>query len=421
MKSILARASSIFLPFEMTNSPHGLPDDLLERCSNLRVLILSYCAFNFLSPLFRHCHTLKFLGLDHCRNNYTTDQLVEREDYNGKWACLYRLLVLDLRYTDWDELLSDKKLDLMGNIMELNVEGSMCWQYTGQLEGRLAYLERLRIVKLPLREADTSMEIDYSCTGKTKLEVVDLCGNKDMKNLPTSLSKASNLQVLVLDGLENVVLSNTPSVLMDMDRHPIGLPQETSRPKFASKDVKTFSLITLKGCTQLKNLFLRGLPNLVELDLSGCAIKILGFETMVVDVPRLKRLFLLGCVHLCAIRWSTHIDPFNDMRMPVDLELLCIDTRSRDGRTGPFTAYQPANNSFGFQVHAITADARLVRSLWTPINHHAGSKESWKEDVFFDIRITSSNIICDDEKSSEGNHVVAAASLNDDVCSEILH
>jgi hypothetical protein len=47
--------------------------------------------------------------------------------------------------------------------------------------------------------------------------------------------------------------------------------------------------------------------------------------------------------------------------------------------------------------------------------------ESWKEDVFFDIRITSSNIICDDEKSSERNHVVAAASLNDDVCSEILH
>jgi hypothetical protein len=74
--------------------------------------------------------------------------------------------------------------------------------------------------------------------------------------------------------------------------------------------------------------------------------------------------------------------------MPVDLELLCIDTRSRDGRTRPFTAHQPANNSFGFQVHAITADARLARSLWTPINHHAGSKESWKEDVFFDIRIT---------------------------------
>jgi hypothetical protein len=62
--------------------------------------------------------------------------------------------------------------------------------------------------------------------GKTKLEVVDLSGNKDMKNLPTSLSNASKLEVLVLDGcdgLENVVLSNpllrSFNFDVDMEQH----------------------------------------------------------------------------------------------------------------------------------------------------------------------------------------------------------
>jgi hypothetical protein len=96
IKNILAKASSIMLPFELTHSPdkvgqdlepvemphsqQELPDDLMEWCSNLRVLILCYCAFNFLSPLFHHCHTLRFLGLDHCRNNNTAE-LVETGDY----------------------------------------------------------------------------------------------------------------------------------------------------------------------------------------------------------------------------------------------------------------------------------------------------------------------------------------------------
>jgi hypothetical protein len=53
-------------------------------------------------------------------------------------------------------------------------------------------------------------------------------------------------------------------------------------------------MISLQGCTQLENLFVHELPNLVELDLSGCAIKVLDFTTMVTNVPMLKRLFLLG-------------------------------------------------------------------------------------------------------------------------------
>ena len=70
------------------------------------------------------------------------------------------------------------------------------------------------------------------------------------------------------------------------------LPPVISRPEHPldaeKKSVVQTSKVSLKGCTQLDNLFLRGLPNLEELDLSGCAIKVLDFGAMVVDVPRLK-------------------------------------------------------------------------------------------------------------------------------------
>ncbi|TVU43705.1 hypothetical protein EJB05_10193, partial [Eragrostis curvula] len=392
IKSILAKASSIILAFESTNSPYGLPNDLIKQCNNLRVLILSYCAFNFLSPLFRHCQTLRFLGLDHCRNNHTAE--LEREEYTAdKWACLHSLWVLDLRYSDWGEILSEENMDLMGNIMELNIEGFECWQFTSQLEGRLPNLERLRIVK-PIRPAEASKETNNSFVGKAKLEVLDLSANNDMENLPTSLSKANNLQVLVLDGcdeLQNVVLSNPLLRSFSFDgcgpatnwSSMVELPTESSRPKCPSnadnkKDVKT-SVISLQGCTQLENLFLRGLPNLEELDLSGCAIKILDLETMVVDVPRLKRLFLLGCEHLRAIKWGSYEQ--------LELELLCVDTR-------------PAS--------------RIDRSK--------------KKNKLVDIRITSSNIC--GERSSETemsklpcdqqHHVVAPGRLYNDVFVELV-
>jgi hypothetical protein len=82
------------------------------------------------------------------------------------------------------------------------------------------------------------------------------------------------------------------------------LPPENLCP--ASIDVRDakISKICLEGCTCLDNLFLRGLPNLVELDLLGTRIKILDFTTMVIQVACLKWLFLLGGEHLIAIRWD---------------------------------------------------------------------------------------------------------------------
>ncbi|CAL5009571.1 unnamed protein product [Urochloa decumbens] len=403
MLEIVACASSIFLSSERTESPLILQNVLFEQCRIvLRVLVLSYCGFSFVSPPFICCQTLRFLGLDHC-TNHNKNQLEGEGCTATEWAaCLCNLWVLDQRYTDWDEILSEEKLGLMCNLIELNIEGVRCWQYTSQLQKRLPHLERLRITK-PVCQAEFSKDIiSNSFTEKKKLELLDFSGNTEMRNLPTSLSMASNLQVLILDGcdqLENVALPNgLPSSLRSFSFDGCGpasnwtsstdLPSESSRPKCASdadkKDVKT-TMISLEGCKLLENLFLRGLPNLEELDLSGSAIKILDFKTMVVDVPRLKRLFLIGCEHLRAIIWG---DKGGSLK-PWKLELLCVDTRAGAGGSlgcmdRPSLISQHKSSRLKPQRHATITDARLVRSLSATINH----------DSYYRINITSSSTLC---------------------------
>ncbi|WVZ95459.1 hypothetical protein U9M48_041222 [Paspalum notatum var. saurae] len=155
----------------------------------------------FISPPFLHCHTLRFLGLSNCTNqNDTTEH--EGGDYVSKWTFLHRLWVIDLRYTNWAEILSEEKIGLIANLTELNVEGVTCWQYTSQLQKRLLNLQKLRIIKTPKHE--TSMYIN-SFVDEKRLEMLDLSGNNDMKILPANLSKASMLQLLVLDGCDDSI------------------------------------------------------------------------------------------------------------------------------------------------------------------------------------------------------------------------
>ncbi|KAL6652908.1 hypothetical protein ACP70R_011833 [Stipagrostis hirtigluma subsp. patula] len=391
MQTILENASSLFFAFERSNEPIGLPNWLFKHCSNLSVLTLSFCAFNFASPPFLGCHTLKFLGLDHC-----TDNKESEGKYSANWAHLDSLLVLDLCYTDWDDILSDEKMEIMADLTELNIEGVRCWRYTSKLQKRLPCLERLRIMK-PIHCAVTLTDTNDSFMDKRRLEILDLSDNKDMKNLPTSISEASNLNMIILDGcdgLENVVLpKGFPSSLRSFSFDGYGsascrqstadLPRLSSRPKppsdAANMDVKTLK-ISLQGCMQLESLFLRGLPNLIELDLSGSAIKILDFNTMVVDVPNLKRLFLLGCEYLRAIRW---INPY--VSIQPKLEVLCIDTRPLwlAGCTQPSIA---KHESFRLQIHAILADARLARSLWPAVAH---LKSDQIEKLYMNIHVTN--------------------------------
>uniref|UniRef100_A0ACD5UAA7 Uncharacterized protein n=1 Tax=Avena sativa TaxID=4498 RepID=A0ACD5UAA7_AVESA len=361
IQTIPAQTSSFILEFDISEPPLALTNGLFEHSSILGVLILCCCAFNFASPPFIKCHSLKFLGLENCTDNKTC----EVEDHTG-WECLYRLRVLDLCSTYWNEILSQEKIDLMENIRELNIEGFMCWQYTTCLQGRLPNLERLRITK-PTHDPEISADTSNSFIGKTKLEILDLSGNSDMEILPSSLSEVSSLEVLVLDGctkLQDVLPDVLPRLLRSfrldaygsssrriptIEQKPMEHMSPSSEPD--KKGAHHIYKISLKGCTQLGNLYLRGLSNLVELDLSGSAIKVLDFKTMVVEVPRLKRIFLLGCENLRAIIWGTIF---------TNLELLCIDTRA--GTACPWPSLSQ-NKPFKLQVHVVLEDARFVLSL----------------------------------------------------------
>uniref|UniRef100_A0A0D9X9K0 Uncharacterized protein n=1 Tax=Leersia perrieri TaxID=77586 RepID=A0A0D9X9K0_9ORYZ len=272
-------------------------------------------------------------------------------------------------------------MELMANLVEVNTDGVRCSRLINQLQRRLPCLERLRVIN-PVYEAETSSSTDINdlFVGKTDLQLLDLSGNKEMKKLPTSISKASNLKVLILDGcdaLEDVVVPNRlPSSLRSFSFDGYGpadqpssrasttdeLPPQNCRPKHppaedTKKNVKT-SVISLEGCTQLKILFLRGMPNLVELDLSGCEIKVLDFGTMVTDVPSLKRLFLLGYTWMCS----------------------------------PARPSLAVEHRFKFQLHARIVDARLARSLLGAINTF------YSGHVYFNISITSTT-------SSSSRHV----------------
>ncbi|KAJ1266895.1 hypothetical protein BS78_07G015000 [Paspalum vaginatum] len=322
MQTVFARASSIFLATETKDAPCELPDGLFRPCNSLGVLVLSHCAFSFASPPFIYCRTLRFLGLDHC------------VDYNiipfaSEVECLW---VIDLYYTDWGEILSKEKLELMANLMELNIEGLRWPRWTShQLHTILPNLQRLRIIKPKYDDEAETMSSDTSdsfLVDNTSLEILDLSGSDKGtgRNLISSISQASHLEVLILDGCDASERTSTTELPPEMSR-----PEH--RPDAYNKkgSVPKTSMVSLEGCTQLDKLFLRGLPNLVELDLSGCAIKVLDFGAMVVDVPMLKRLFLLGCESLRAIAWGS-------------------DDQQSSRRGGTLT------------------DARLVRSLWGPID-----------------------------------------------------
>ena len=169
-KAILERASSLFVALDKSENPQGLPNVFLKHCCNLGVLILCHCSFSFMSPPFLQCEGLRFLGLDHC----THDNRSEGAGNNANWVCLQSLWVLDLRYTEWDAILSEENMDIMTNLRELNIEGFMCWQLISRLQGRLCYLQKLRIIKPTHKAETTSTDCNNSFVDKIDLEILDL-------------------------------------------------------------------------------------------------------------------------------------------------------------------------------------------------------------------------------------------------------
>uniref|UniRef100_A0A0D9ZKX4 Disease resistance protein At4g27190-like leucine-rich repeats domain-containing protein n=1 Tax=Oryza glumipatula TaxID=40148 RepID=A0A0D9ZKX4_9ORYZ len=156
--------------------------------------------------------------------------------------------------------------------------------------------------------------------------------------------------------------------------------------------------LSLKGCMGLESFFMSRISNLTELDLSGTAIRILDFTTMVMEVTGLKRLFLLGCEQLRKIKWGEIGSTIRD------LELLCIDTRPRIKYPQLFV---DKNKSPGrLSVHAVIVDARIARSLWGPIGN-------MPYDVDMNIHVTSSTIY--GEVQSEGTYKDSISQLSDHV------
>lgn len=283
----------------------SLPPKMFQQSYRLRVLKLSGCNFSFYSPPFCCCHSLRFLGLDKCK-----DQPQEEEDKQTRPTTkyLHSLWVLDVRNMDWElDLLQDSIEQMAVNIREIHVKNGRIWR-SNLAWGQLQNLRKLRVIK-PTSSWETGLENEFM--DMLKLEFLDLSGNNTMQVLP-SLCGATGLKTLILDGCA------------ELDHIGPGLPPSLESFSFDAgpgddgNNTAKISRITLAGCANLVDITLLGsLSKLEELDLSGTSVKILDLKE--IQVQNLQRIFLIGCKQLRSIIWP-------EKRME-QLWLVCIDTR----------------------------------------------------------------------------------------------
>ncbi|XP_048545202.1 uncharacterized protein LOC125524172 [Triticum urartu] len=350
ISNVPGSASSYFLTFQ-GDDPAYVRNDLFQLASNnLRVLKLYNCSFTFASPPFQCCHNLRFLWLDHCANT-------GKKQSGG--PSFLNLLVLDIRFTDYVFL--PQMIELMTNLRELNTKG-VSWKTASHAWKKLQKLQKLR-----LTESSDVVTVD-SCSSvdMMNLELLDLSGNTHLESLPT-LSSTRSLKMLILDGcssLEQVALQGAPPLLESFSfdgygpaenwTHSIHLPQKELRRKspLAPVQIVKVTKISLHGCGRLHNIYLHALPNLEELDLSGAAIKIIDLHAMY--VPKLKKLFLLGCEQLRSLIWKGS----------PRLEVLHVDTQG----TKRSVVCCGEQGSFGFQAHIVFTDGRFIWSSSDGLN-----------------------------------------------------
>ncbi|KAM3372984.1 hypothetical protein ACQJBY_019754 [Aegilops geniculata] len=338
-----------------TNRTSILPVGIFQhsRSNKLRVLHLSHCTFSFASPPFVHCVQLRLLHLDHC-TNITDDD--EHPSHNENIPCFQKLWVLVLRYTDWYWLLSEKMMSLMTDLRELNVEGVKHWSIS-DLCGDIPSLVVRRVT-----------------ANSVTIHSQDIIKNNDASLL--NLSMASLLKTVILEScaeLEQVTPFMLPPLLESFSLINSGAT--------AAK----ISSISFQGCSELKNILLRGnLGSLEELDLSDTAFKTLDLGEL--EAPNLKCFILMGCKKLRAILW-----PPKDKRTWV-LEKLHISTvqpaspsqnnweektkeASVAGGSSSILAFGASPQglgrtaSFEFKWYISVVDPRLMRSLLR-FNHY---------------------------------------------------
>ncbi|XP_044953098.1 uncharacterized protein LOC123403213 [Hordeum vulgare subsp. vulgare] len=266
--------------------------NMSQHSHGLRVLKLSWCTFSFSSPPFLCCHSLRFLWLEHCQddltmiaaNHHHTDADKKKDDLDNNntarsCSCFQNLWVLDVRYTDCDQILSARVMDLMTQLRELNVMGAENWDMS-HLQGRLRNIRKLRVTN------STCFFNNNVFSEMESMELLDFSGNHITQGM-TSLSGPASLKTATIDGCDG--LKN----------------------------------ISFRGCKELANVILKGLSRgLEELDLSGTRVKILNLGGAKY-VP--KRIILLDSEKLRAILWPRSATESGPENCP---KVVHIDTAS---------------------------------------------------------------------------------------------
>jgi hypothetical protein len=364
-QSIPKETTSYFLTLEKSDHPAALPKQLFEQSSNLRVLRLSWCSFSFASPPFNWCNNLRFIFIDSCSDEHV--ELIGKGDdkKDTEWSFLQSLWVLDIRRTRWDWILTPSKMVLMIELRELNlIDAGASWFDWGMAKLEMKWLCDLRRLRIINSSSFLRAIVVDSFMDMHNLELLDLSGNITMEDLP-NLSAAGGLKVLILDGckgLKNVEPDSISTSLESFSFDGFGrafrwkhslhiLEKEVRHTSPHNHYPPKVSKISLEGCVRLKNVYLRGLPNLEELNLSETAIEALDLKAM--SVKNLERLFLLGCEKLRRVQWL-------DEEYPV-LKFLFVDTRGNLERSMDGD-YQQSHSHSQLQdfAHIVATDARFL-------------------------------------------------------------
>ncbi|XP_066371760.1 uncharacterized protein [Miscanthus floridulus] len=327
--------------------------DHSDRSMLLSVIHLSYCTFSFSRPPFLSCSNLRFLLLDHCKNkdmssNHGGDEEHHEHNNHDSGACFRKLWVLDLSYTDWYWLLSKEMMDLMTELRELSVKGVKNWSIS-QLDHRHFGVKSNSYWLLNLSKLRVTAEPGVPSSVVAALFFPDL--------------SSSSIKTIILDGCAEMEK-------LGHDAVPPSLESFSFTCGYADTKMKSFSF---RACAKFETLLLRGLfRNLLELDLSGTAVKTLDLSA--IQASRLRRLFLMGCEKLCAILWP------QEGNNKLELEVLRMDTTQttiEDSDDDDSVGLPPSSSSTtttiepcsgrraptNFHVYIFLGDTRLLRSL----------------------------------------------------------
>nr|AVY91560.1 putative leucine rich repeat [Hordeum vulgare subsp. vulgare] len=318
--------------------PNGVvPSRMFQHFDKLGVIKLSRCSFSFSSPPFLCCRGLRFLWLDHCKDERTYAEQRERS-----WACFQSLWVLDLRYTDLDVILSAKVIDLLTQLRELNVMGAERWDMS-HLRGRLRNIRKLRVTK------STCFFSNNVLLEMENLDLLDLSENRTREDMSSIYGSATTIRD------DKASLSGSASNI-NLETVIIGR-------------YDGLGIISFRDCKELKNLFLKeSLGSLEELELSGTGVKTLNFSQVVAtSLP--KRIILLGCEKLRAILWPKTFEGGGWSGL-LHLDTTSISASADGGEASHAHPYsdqalqQQKEEEFKGGWRICLMDTRLLRSLY---------------------------------------------------------